>query len=145
MTQEKRAATGRIILATLAGAGVGALAGVLLAPGAGRATRRRLEHAARHYGHELGEQAARILNELEASVSQSAHRLETLVSGAAGSGSLCLKSEWSTVRAKLKREYAHPTDLDLTYEEGQGAELVSRLQRKLGKGEADIIAILNAM
>ena len=93
MIQAKKATTGKIILASLAGAGVGSVVGVLLAPGSGRATRRRLEYAARHYGHELGEQAARIPDELEATVSQLVHRLEALMPGPAASGGLRLKSE----------------------------------------------------
>lgn len=68
MAQAKEDSTGNILLATLAGAGVGALAGVLLAPVSGRATRHRREHAASHHSHELGEQAGRILAELEATV-----------------------------------------------------------------------------
>jgi|GEM_PF-6672163 len=83
MTQAKKKSTAKILLASLAGAGVGALAGVLLTPGSVRATCPRLEHAASHYSHELGEQAGRILGELKATVSESAHRLEALVPGAA--------------------------------------------------------------
>ena len=90
MTQAKKKSTANILLASLAGAGVGALAGVLLAPGSGRATRHRLEHAASHYSHELGEQAGRILDELKATVSESAHRLEALVPGPADNGGLCM-------------------------------------------------------
>ena len=133
------------MLASLAGAGVGALAGVLLAPDSGRATRRRLEQAASDYSHELGEQAGRILDGLEATVSKSAHRLEALVSGSAESGGLCLKSEWHTIKNKLQQEYPHLTDQDLAYVEGKGRELVSCLQSKLSKSEAAIVTMLNAM
>ena len=143
MTQAKKKSTANILLASLAGAGVGALAGVLLAPGSGRATRRRLEHAASHYGHELGEQAGRLLGELKATVSESAHRFEALVPGAAQSG-LHLKSEWPIIKDQLQQEYPHLTDQDLAYVEGRGRELVSRLQRRLGKSQVTIVAMLNA-
>ena len=145
MTQAKMKSTANILLASLAGAGVGALAGVLLAPYSGRATRRRLEHAPSHHGHELGEQAGRILGELKATVSESAHRLEALVPSASQSGGLHLKSEWPIIKDKLQQDYPHLTDQDLAYVEGRGRELVSRLQRRLGKSQVTIVAMLNAL
>jgi gas vesicle protein len=145
MTQAKKDSPGTIILASLAGAGAGALAGVLLAPDSGRATRHRLKQAASRYSQELGEQAARILDELQATVSKSALRLGALVPGSAESGGLHLKNEWPSIKNKLQKQYAHLTNQDLAYVEGKGRELVSRLQRKLSKSEAAIIALLNAM
>ena len=144
MTQAKKKSTANILFASLAGAGVGALAGVLLAPGSGRATRRRLEPAASHSGHELGEQAGRILGELKATVSESAHRFEALVPGAADNGGLHLKSEWPIIKDQLQQVYPHLTAQDLAYGEGRGRELVSRLQRRLGKSQVTIVAMLNA-
>ena len=93
MTQAKKKSTANILITSLAGAGMGALAGGLLAPGSGRATRRRLEHAASQYGHELGEQAGLLLDKLKATVSESAHRFAALVPGSADHGSLCMQSE----------------------------------------------------
>ena len=145
MTQAKKKSTANILLASLSGAGVGALAVMLLAPGSGRATRRRLEHAASHYGHELSEQAGRILDELKVTVSESAHMLEALVPGAAQSGGLHLKSEWPIIKDRLQQEYPHLPDQDLAYVEGRGRELVSRLQRRLGKSQVTIVAMLNVL
>ena len=54
-----------------------------------------------------------------------------------------MKGDWNTIKGKLKQEYADLTDEDLTYTEGQGDELVGRLQEKLGKGKAEITKILN--
>ncbi|MCC3155261.1 CsbD family protein [Hymenobacter sp. BT770] len=59
--------------------------------------------------------------------------------------SLKLKGEWNDIKGKLKQQYAQLTDEDLTYTEGQGDELVGRLQSKLGKGKAEITKMLNDM
>ena len=65
--------------------------------------------------------------------------------GAAQSGGLHLKSEWHFIKDKLQQEYPHLTDQDLAYVEGRGRELVSRLQRRLGKSQVTIVAMLNAL
>nr|WP_243635985.1 CsbD family protein [Hymenobacter edaphi] len=54
-----------------------------------------------------------------------------------------LKGDWEQSKGKLKQQYAQLTDEDLTYAEGQGDELVGRLQEKLGKGKREIVKLLN--
>ncbi|MFC7669977.1 CsbD family protein [Hymenobacter humi] len=57
--------------------------------------------------------------------------------------SLKIKGNWDEAKGKLKAQYAQLTDEDLTYAEGQGDQLVGRLQEKLGKGKAEITKMLN--
>ena len=47
--------------------------------------------------------------------------------------SLRMCGDWNLLKDKLQQAYTHLTDEDLTYVEGKGHELVSRLQAKLGK------------
>nr|WP_245326177.1 CsbD family protein [Hymenobacter wooponensis] len=61
-----------------------------------------------------------------------------------GAGSkLKLKGDWNESKGKLKQQYAQLTDEDLEYTEGQGDELVGRLQNKLGKAKAEVVKLLN--
>ncbi|UOQ83149.1 CsbD family protein [Hymenobacter sp. 5414T-23] len=61
-----------------------------------------------------------------------------------GAGSkLKLKGNWDEAKGKLKQQYAQLTDEDLEYAEGQGDELVGRLQNKLGKAKAEVVKMLN--
>ncbi|OGX80907.1 general stress protein CsbD [Hymenobacter lapidarius] len=54
-----------------------------------------------------------------------------------------MKGNWDDAKGKLKEQYGQLTDDDLTYAEGQGDQLVGRLQEKLGKGKAEITKMLN--
>jgi uncharacterized protein YjbJ (UPF0337 family) len=66
--------------------------------------------------------------------------------GITGAGSsLNMKGDWNDIKGKLKAQYGQLTDEDLTYAEGQGDQLVGRLQDKLGKGKAEITKMLNDM
>ena len=58
---------------------------------------------------------------------------------------LRLRGDWDMLKNKLQQAYTQLTDEDLTYVEGKGHELVSRLQARLGKGKHKIIKILNAL
>ena len=58
---------------------------------------------------------------------------------------LRLRGDWNLLKDKLQQTYTHLTDEDLTYVEGKGHELVSRLQAKLGKRKRQIIKLLNAL
>ncbi|RIY05444.1 general stress protein CsbD [Hymenobacter rubripertinctus] len=60
---------------------------------------------------------------------------------------LRLQGDWSQLKTKLQQAYTHLTDEDLTYVEGKGHELVSRLQAKLGKRKRKrkIVKMLNAL
>ena len=135
---------GKILLAVLAGAGAGIIAGMLLAPDKGSATRENWKGVASKYSGQLGEQATKIGSDLEAKFKEYAGKLEDL--GLTGVGSsLNIKGEWNELKGKLKQQYAHLTDDDLAYTEGKGDELVGRLQDKLGKGKSEVTKMLNDM
>ena len=142
MSYYKEDNSGKILLAALAGAGAGIIAGMLIAPDKGSATLESWKGAATKYSGSLGEQASRLGADLEAKFKEYAGKLEDLGLTGAGS-SLSMKGDWNVTKGKLKQEYAHLTDEDLDYSEGKGDELVGRLQDKLGKGKAEITKMLN--
>lgn len=136
--------SGKILLAALAGAGAGIIAGMLLAPDKGTATRENWKGMAAKYSGSLGEQATKLGTDLEAKFKEYAGKLEDLGLTGAGS-SLNIKGNWDIIKGKLKQEYAHLTDEDLEYADGKGDELIGRLQDKLGKGKSEVTKILNGM
>ena len=134
--------SGKILLAALAGAGAGIIAGMLMAPDKGQATRDNLMQAANKYSGQLGEQLSKYGEELDTKFKDYMDKLEDM--GVTGAGSsLDIKGDWNQAKGKLKQQYAQLTDEDLTYTEGQGDDLVGRLQQKLGKGKKEIIKMLN--
>ena len=136
--------SGKILLAALAGAGAGIIAGMLLAPEKGSATRENLMGAASKYSGSLGEQFSKYSADLNGTFKSLVEKLEDM--GITGAGaSLSMKGEWNQIKGKLQQEYAQLTDDDLTYTEGKGDELVGRLQDKLGKGKSEITKMLNDM
>ena len=140
--QEEDNNAGKILLAALAGAGAGIIAGMLLAPDKGSATLESWKGIAGKYSGQLGEQATKLGSDLETKFKEYSDKLEDL--GITGAGiSLKIKGNWDDVKGKLKQQYAQLTDDDLTYAEGKGEELVGRLQDKLGKGKAEITKMLN--
>ena len=142
--QEEDNNAGKILLAVLAGAGAGIIAGMLLAPDKGSATRENWKGAATKYSGQLGEQATKLGSDLEAKFKEYSGKLEDL--GLTGAGvSLQLKGSWDEIKGKLKQQYAQLTDEDLIYVEGKGDELVGKLQDKLGKGKAEVTKMLNDM
>ena len=135
---------GKILLAALAGAGAGIIAGMLLAPDKGSATLENWKGAATKYSGQLGEQASKLGTDLEGKFKEYASKLEDM--GVTTSGaSLKMKGGWDEIKGKLKQQYAQLTDEDLTYAEGKGDELVGKLQDKLGKGKSEITKMLNDM
>ena len=107
-TENPKAPPGKVLLTALAGAGVGAVLGVLLYSKKGMARRR-------HFRDYRVDQRLR------------------------------LRSDWNLLKGKLQQAYTQLTDEDLTYVEGKGHELVSRLQAKLGKRKRQIVKMLNAL
>ena len=134
--------SGKILLAVLAGAGAGVIAGMLMAPDKGKATRDNLKTAATKYSGQFGEQLSKYGEELDSKFKDYMDKLEDMGVGGAGS-SLNLKGSWDEAKGKLKQQYAQLTDQDLDYADGKGDELVGRLQQKLGKGKKEIIKMLN--
>jgi uncharacterized protein YjbJ (UPF0337 family) len=51
---------------------------------------------------------------------------------------LNIKENWNEVAGKLKQQFANLTDDDLLFKEGKEEELLGRLQKKLGKTQAEI-------
>jgi len=132
---------GKIILAALAGASAGIIAGILLAPDKGSVTLDNWKGAAKDYGTKLGDQYKEYSAELETKFKGLTDKLEDL--GITSGGSLNIKGNWDDIKGKLKQQYASLTDEDLTYVEGKGDELVGKLQEKLGKGKAEVTKIIN--
>ena len=134
--------TGKILLAALAGAGAGIIAGMLMAPDKGKATREKLGSTAAKYSGQLGDQLAKYGDELDSKFKGYMEKLEDM--GVTGAGSkLKMKGNWDEAKGKLKQQYAQLTDEDLNYAEGKGDELVGRLQNKLGKAKHEIVKMLN--
>ncbi|RSK48322.1 CsbD family protein [Hymenobacter rigui] len=134
--------SGKILLAALAGAGAGIIAGLLMAPDKGKATREKIGSAATKYSGQLGEQLSKYGEDLDSKFKGYIEKLEDL--GISGSGAkLKLKGNWDEAKGKLKQQYAQLTDDDLDYAEGKGDELVGRLQNKLGKAKHEVVKMLN--
>ena len=109
MTPEQpKNTTGKVLLTALAGAGLGALTGILLYSKKGMARRQ-------HFRQFRTDQRLR------------------------------LRGDWDLLKGKLQHAYTQLTDEDLTYVEGKGHELVSRLQAKLGKRKRQVVKLLNAL
>ena len=51
---------------------------------------------------------------------------------------LNIKGNWNEVAGKLKQKFASLTDDDVLFIEGKDEELLGRLQKKLGKTQAEI-------
>lgn len=145
--------SGKILLAVLAGAGAGIIAGMLMAPDKGKATREKLGSAATKYSGQFGEQLSKYSGQVGEQLSKYGEELDTKFKGymekledmgVTGAGSsLQLKGDWNEAKGKLRQQYAQLTDEDLNYVEGQEEDLVGRLQQKLGKGKREITKMLN--
>ncbi|WP_230679834.1 CsbD family protein [Pontibacter rufus] len=122
---------GKILLATLAGIGGGILAGILLAPDNGRATRDTLKRS-----------LSKVSEDMERTIKNWMDSLENSGTTEPGS-SLVMRGSWDDVKGQLKQNYAELTDEDLTYAEGKEDELFGRLQRKLGKTKDEIVKLLS--
>ena len=133
--------SGKILLAALAGASAGIIAGILLAPDKGSATLENWKGAAKTYGGQLGEQFNKYSADLETKFKGLTDKLDEL--GITTGGTLNIKGNWDEIKGKLKQQYAQLTDEDLTFVEGKGDELLGKLQDKLGKGKAEITKIIN--
>lgn len=144
MSYQEEDNSGKILLAALAGAGAGIIAGLLMAPDKGKATREKLGSAATKYSGQLGEQLSKYGEDLDSKFKGYIEKLEDM--GLTGAGSkLKLKGEWNEAKGKLKQQYAQLTDEDLEYADGQGDELIGRLQNKLGKAKHEVVKMLNEL
>jgi uncharacterized protein YjbJ (UPF0337 family) len=55
---------------------------------------------------------------------------------------LNIKGNWNEIAGKLKQKYANLTDDDMLFTKGKETELLGRLQKKLGKTQAEIIHLI---
>jgi uncharacterized protein YjbJ (UPF0337 family) len=55
------------------------------------------------------------------------------------------EASWNKIKGKLKQRYAQFTDDDLVFVEGKAAELLGRLQAKLGLTEDAVVELLNEL
>jgi len=133
---------GKILLAALAGASAGIIAGILLAPDKGSATLENWKDTAKGYGTQLGDQFNKYSTDLETKFKGLSDKLEDFGILGAG-GALNIGGNWDEIKGKLKQQYAQLTDEDLTYAEGKGDELIGKLQDKLGKGKSEITKMIN--
>jgi uncharacterized protein YjbJ (UPF0337 family) len=133
---------GKILLAALAGASAGIIAGILLAPDKGSATLENWKGTAKQYGGQLGEQFNKYSADLETKFKGLSEKLEDMGVLGAG-GALNITGNWDEIKGKLKQQYAQLTDEDLTFAEGKGDELLGKLQDKLGKGKSEVTKIIN--
>lgn len=118
----------KIILAMLAGASAGIIAGLLMATESGADFRRSIGRAARRIGDDLDNTVKDYMNRIGG--------------GALGSDSLTMKGSWDEVKGRLKKRYSDLTDDDLVYAEGGADQLVGNLQRKLGMSSREIREML---
>ncbi|MEX0812984.1 MAG: CsbD family protein [Chitinophagales bacterium] len=54
-----------------------------------------------------------------------------------------LKGNWNEQKAKLKKQFATLTDDDLMFAEGKRDEMLSKLQKKLGKTKEELHKIIS--
>lgn len=121
---------GKVLLATLAGVSAGIIAGLLMAPDAGRDTRRSLKRKALDYGDELDQMARKLMRQLEGrNVSPTG-------------SSLKMQGTWDDVKGRLKTRYGDLTDEDLTYVEGEEDKFLGNLEFKLGQGKKELRRII---
>lgn len=53
------------------------------------------------------------------------------------------KKDWQELKGKLKHNFGHLTERDLSFTAGKEEELIARLERKLGNNKTEIIEILH--
>jgi len=124
---------GKVLLALLAGASAGVIAGLLMAPEAGRSTRDSIKQRALDWTDELDRVARQYMRKLE----------DLNITGTGSS--LKMQGTWDEVQGRLKSQYGDLTDEDLAYTEGQEDQLLGRLETKLGKGKAEIRRIIEGL
>jgi uncharacterized protein YjbJ (UPF0337 family) len=55
---------------------------------------------------------------------------------------LQISGTWKEIKAKLKERYANLTDDDLMFSDGKEKELLSQLQKRLGKSSEELRRII---
>ena len=129
--------SGKILLALLAGASAGVVAGLLMAPETGEATRGNLRKSANRLGKDLEGMLKQTIDKID--------NLNLNIPGVTGGTKTAFKGDWNTVKGKLKQRYAQLTDEDLTYADGAGDELYGNLQRALGMTRQEVEKMLGEL
>lgn len=128
---------GKVLLAALAGASAGIVAGILLAPDKGSVTLENWKGAAKDYGTKLGDQYKQYSADLETKFKGLVDKVEGLT------GSLDIAGNWDQIKGQLKQKYGQLTDEDLTLADGKVDELLGRLEQKLGINKDEITKIIS--
>jgi uncharacterized protein YjbJ (UPF0337 family) len=129
--------SGKIILALVAGASAGLIAGLLMAPETGENTRGSIKNSAGKLGKDLEKRLKDTLDKLSS--------LNIPGLGTMGNNKLMMKGDWNETKGKLKQRFGQLTDDDLTYAEGGEDELVGNLQRALGKTKQEVTDMLSSL
>ena len=56
-----------------------------------------------------------------------------------------VKENWNAQKTKLKAKFSMLTDADLQFEDGKIAEMMGKIQAKLGKTKEELAAIIAAL
>ncbi|NML64376.1 CsbD family protein [Hymenobacter sp. RP-2-7] len=137
MAYKEDNSAGKVLLAALAGAGAGIIAGILLAPDKGSVTLDSWKESAKDLGDQLGEQYKKYSADLEEKFKGISGKVDELTSN------LQIKGNWDEIKGKLKQQYAQLTDEDLNFSDGKIDELLGRLEQKLGQSKSDIVKLLS--
>src|SRR5688572_10078449 len=118
----------KVILAALAGASAGIIAGLLMAPDTGRGTSDSLKKMLGNLGLDADNLMKTGMDKLGSMGVDANNMLNTgkeKLAGITESGvGLQLKGNWNELKGKLKQKYAQLTDEDLNYTEGNADEMV---------------------
>ncbi|RZJ62403.1 MAG: CsbD family protein [Hymenobacter sp.] len=128
---------GKILLAALAGASAGIVAGILLAPDKGSVTLDNWKGAAKDAGAKLGDQYKQYSADLETKFQGLAEKISGLTGG------LDIAGNWDSIKGQLKQKYGQLTDEDLTLADGKVDELLGRLEQKLGISKDEITKVIS--
>lgn len=55
------------------------------------------------------------------------------------------RSNWTETKGKIRQEYAHLTDDDLEYQEGQQEEWFGKIGNKIGKAAQDVKSWISSL
>ena len=127
---------GKILMATLAGIGAGVVAGILLAPENGKATRDSVMRS-----------LYKASDEMNAKVKNWTANLKSM--GSQGNTNddeqLVMHGSWDDVKVQLRNNYEELTEEDLSYQRGSEHELLDRIQQRLGKTKDEVIRLLSEL
>lgn len=128
----------KILVATLAGIGLGVAAGVLLAPKNGRDTREELMRQLNRASDEVNSNVKRWTSSLKGGGKSTGTKPQEEYD-------LVMHGSWEDVKRQMKQNYGELTEEDLRYDKGREHELLDRLQARMGKTRDEIKRMLSDM